>query len=152
MNETATSRVPQRSTDVLSGGMIRKAATFALVGTVNMVVDFSLFSLAYFVLGLSIVAANVLAWSIAVTGSYVMNSTFTFAEESGRRLRLKAYATFVVAQLGGLLASTVTVFVASYFMPVLVGKLLAIGVTFLINFSLSHFIVFRRQAEPNDVR
>src|SRR5437764_3745244 len=115
--------------------MIRKAASFALVGTVNVVVDFALFSLAYFYFGVPIVAANVLAWTVAVTGSYVMNSYFTFAEESGRKLRLKSYATFVVAQIGGLLASTATVFVASYFMPVLVGKVLAIGASFLINFS-----------------
>ena len=40
-----------------------------------------------------------------------------------------------------------TVFVASYFMPVLVGKVLAIGVSFLVNFSLSHFVVFRKR--PN---
>ena len=33
---------------------------------------------------------------------------------------------------------------ASYFMPVLVGKVLAIGASFLVNFSLSHFVVFRR--------
>jgi putative flippase GtrA len=30
-------------------------------------------------------------------------------------------------------------------MPVLVGKLLAIGASFLVNFSLSHFVVFRKR-------
>jgi putative flippase GtrA len=37
------------------------------------------------------------------------------------------------------------VFIASYFMPVLVGKILAIGASFLVNFSLSHFLVFRKR-------
>ena len=56
-----------------------------------------------------------------------------------------AYFTFLVSQLAGLIANTTTVFVASYFMPVLLGKLLAIGASFLVNFSLSHFVVFRKR-------
>jgi putative flippase GtrA len=123
-----------------------KAFSFGLVGLVNSVVDFGLFSFAYYYLALPIVAANVIAWTVAVSGSYVMNSMFTFAAESGRKLTTKTYAGFVLSQMGGFLANTVTVFVASYFMPVLVGKLLAIGASFAVNFSLSHFVVFRRRA------
>ena len=37
------------------------------------------------------------AWLVAVTGSYVMNSSVTFAAESGRKLRWRAYAAFVVS-------------------------------------------------------
>jgi putative flippase GtrA len=74
-----------------------------------------------------------------------MNSLTTFARESGRELRVRAYVTFLVSQVAGLLANTTTVFIASYFMPVLLGKVLAIGASFLVNFSLSHFIVFRKR-------
>jgi putative flippase GtrA len=56
-----------------------------------------------------------------------------------------AYVNFALSQVAGLVANTATVFVASYFMPVLVGKALAIGASFLVNFSLSHFLVFRRR-------
>jgi putative flippase GtrA len=64
--------------------------------------------------------------------------------------------------LGGLLANTTTVFVASYFialflhvpgdaaLPVLLAKVLAIGASFLVNFSLSHFVVFRPQEKIID--
>ena len=130
--------------------MVRKAVNFALVGAVNTVVDFTVFSLAYFHLGLPIVAANVVSWTIAVSGSYVMNSFFTFAAESGRRLRWKDYFKFVSSQVGGLIANTATVFIASYFFPVLVSKAIAIGVTFLVNFSLSHFVVFRPRPAGDD--
>ena len=82
---------------------------------------------------------------VAVSGSYIMNSLTTFARESGRELRVRAYVTFLVSQVAGLLANTTTVFIASYFMPVLLGKVLAIGASFLVNFSLSHFIVFRKR-------
>jgi putative flippase GtrA len=129
----------------------RKAVSFALVGVVNTAVDFTVFSLAHLVFGLTIVAANVTSWIVAVSGSYVMNSHFTFAAESGGELRLRNYGKFAASQVGGLIANTATVFALSYVFPALVSKVLAIGVTFLVNFTLSHFVVFRSrpEAEPD---
>ena len=127
--------------------IVLKAMSFALVGVVNSAVDFGVFAIAYSYFGLPIILANVLSWCVAVSGSYVMNSLTTFAHESGRELRAKAYLSFALSQVAGLVANTTTVVVASYFMPVLVGKVLAIGVSFLVNFTLSHFIVFRKR--PN---
>src|SRR5512140_154096 len=74
-----------------------KALSFGLVGLVNSAVDFAIFSFAYYYLGLPIIVANTLAWIIAVTGSYVMNSTFTFAAESGRKLAFNRYLGFAVS-------------------------------------------------------
>lgn len=124
-----------------------KAMSFAAVGVVNAAVDFGVFSFAYYSLGMRIVLANIMAWAVAVTGSYVMNSLTTFARESGRKLRLTSYVNFAVSQAAGLVANTATVFIASYFMPVLLGKALAIGASFLVNFSLSHFVVFRKRGD-----
>ena len=121
-----------------------KAMSFAAVGVINSLVDLGVFSVAYYWLGLPIVAANVCAWCVAVSGSYVMNSLTTFSRESGGALRPGTYLSFALSQLAGLVANTATVLAASYVMPVLIGKLLAIGVSFLVNFSLSHFVVFRR--------
>jgi putative flippase GtrA len=128
---------------LLDRTLLRKAVSFAGVGVVNTLVDFSLFSLFHLYLGWPIIVANVASWSVAVTGSYVMNSLITFAAESQGKLRIKSYASFLVAQLAGLFANTVTVVIASYFVPVLLGKVVAIGVTFAVNFSLSHFVIFR---------
>jgi putative flippase GtrA len=123
-----------------------KAVSFGLIGFVNTAVDIGVFSIGYYLLGLPIVAANLLSWSLAVTCSYFLNSTITFSIESPRTLSLRTYATFVLAQLAGFAANTTTVVVASHFMPVLFGKVLATGVSFMVNFSLSHFVVFRRPA------
>ena len=124
-----------------------KAASFAVVGLVNSAVDFGVFSFAYYYLGLPIIGANVLAWLVAVSGSYVMNSLTTFARESGRELSLKSFAGFAASQFAGLVANTATVYIASFFMPVWMGKVLAIGASFLVNFSLSHFVVFRKRPD-----
>lgn len=147
-----------------------KAMSFAMVGVVNALVDLGVFSFFHFYVGLAIVVSNLISWLVAVTGSYVMNSMTTFAAESGGKLRLKSYASFLLAQVAGLIANTATIYIVAFSIPVLlhfffgpdavlqvgaqaidpvlVGKLLAIGVSFLVNFSLSHFVVFRRRSEP----
>ena len=125
---------------------VLKAVSFALIGLLNTALDFGIFSLAYYYLGLPIIAANLMSWSVAVSSSYVLNSMITFAAELQRELSVRTYVTFVLAQLAGFAANTTTIVIASHFMPVLFGKMLATGVSFLVNFSLSHFVVFRRPA------
>jgi putative flippase GtrA len=120
-----------------------KAISFGLVGIVNTLIDLGIFLFAYNVLGLPLVPANVFAWLVAVSGSYVMNSFITFAAESGGKLRWRSYGTFVASGVAGVIANTAVLVVASYWIPVLAAKLLAIVVSFVVNFSLSHFVVFR---------
>ena len=129
-----------------------KAASFGLVGIVNSAIDFGVFSFCYYYLGLPIIAANTLAWVVAVTGSYVMNSTITFAAESGRRLDVKSYFAFAVSQVAGFLGNTATVWclVTLLLVPAWMAKVAAILVSFVINFSLSHFVVFKPRRPPSD--
>ncbi len=122
-----------------------KALSFGLVGLINSAVDFGIFSFAYYYLGLPIIVANTMAWVIAVSGSYVMNSTITFAHESGRKLALNRYFGFALSQVAGFLANTTTVWVLVELLhiPAWAAKVAAIGVSFAVNFSLSHFVVFK---------
>jgi putative flippase GtrA len=133
-------------------GVTLKAASFAVVGVVNTFIDLGIFLAAYNLLNLPLIPANVLAWLVAVSGSYVMNSFITFAAESGRQLRWRAYGAFVASGVAGVITNTAILVVASYWLPVLAAKLLAIAVSFVVNFSLSHFVVFRtreRRVEPS---
>jgi putative flippase GtrA len=122
-----------------------KATVYALVGVVNASVDYSLFLVAHGVLGLPLVPANALSWIVAVSNSYLLNSTITFAAESGRKLRWSAYFTFVAAGALGWLANTTALLIAVevLLIPVWLAKLLAVMASFIVNFSLSHFVVFR---------
>jgi putative flippase GtrA len=120
-----------------------KAASFALVGVVNTAIDFSVFWTTVHFLGWPLVPANVLAWLVAVSFSYAMNSFITFGPESGRVLRWRDYATFLASGIAGMVTSTTTLFALSYVMPLLVAKLISIAISFVVNFSLSHFVVFR---------
>ena len=120
-----------------------KAISFAFVGVINTAIDFSIFWTAVHFLGWPLVPANVLAWLVAVSFSYAMNSFITFGPESGRVLRWRDYATFLASGVAGMVASTTTLFALSYVMPVLAAKLISIAISFVVNFSLSHFVVFK---------
>ena len=133
----------------LDRAIVVKAASFAMIGVVNTGIDFGVFTFTHYYLGLAIIVANPIAWLMAVSNSYVMNSMITFAAETGRRLNVKAYITFIFTQAGGLVANTTTVFVLSYFMQAWMAKIPAIGASFIVDFTLSHLVVFRRQEKPS---
>ena len=145
-----------------------KAISFALIGVVNTTVDYAAFWLAraalkritsalalFAVLSgwcscgspetLLLIAANITSWLIGVTGSYIMNSSITFAAESGRKLRWRVYAIFVVSGIAGLVANTATLIFAAQvlLLPLWIAKAVAVLANFIVNFSLSHFVVFR---------
>src|SRR5262249_39706453 len=121
-----------------------KAVSFAMIGVVNTIVDFSVFWICAVYFHWPLVLANVLAWTAAVTGSYVLNTFITFGPESGRVLRWRDYMRFAGSGIAALVSSTAALLALSYLMPVLVAKLTSILVSFALNFSLSHFVVFRR--------
>ena len=124
-----------------------KAISFALVGVVNTAIDFSVFWTVVEFLHWPLVPSNVLAWLVAVSFSYGMNTFITFGPESGRILRWRDYATFAASGIAGMICSTATLFALSYMLPVVAAKLISILVSFVINFSLSHFVVFRKRAQ-----
>jgi putative flippase GtrA len=148
--------------------MLRKAVSFALIGVLNVAVDTTVFFLTYSYLTVHaavlrpldaltqwcactgsdtilLVASNVTAWGVAVSGSYVMNSFITFAAESGRKLRWLDYGTFVASGILGVVANTAALVAAAQVMPVLPAKGCAILTAFAVNFTMSHFVVFRSQ-------
>jgi putative flippase GtrA len=148
--------------------VLRKAISFALIGVVNVGVDTTVFFLVYGYLtssggarlpldmlsqwcvcassdALVLTTANVAAWVVAVSGSYLMNSFVTFAAESGRQLRWRDYRRFVASGILGVIASTAALLMANQVMPVLPAKGCAILAAFVVNFSMSHFVVFRPQ-------
>lgn len=169
---TRVSRLDQAQAKLLAGWRNRtlsfKALAFGLVGLVNTVVDYGVFLLARVgfdsspaalaafasVSGfcrcsnaatITLIASNTVSWLVAVTGSYVMNSSITFAAESGRKLKWRAYLAFVASGVAGWLANTAVLLVAAevLLLPVVIAKAIAIAASFVVNFSLSHFVVFR---------
>ena len=135
----------------LARPVVAKMISFGVIGVGNTLIDLAVFTIAYKLLALPLVPANVLAWMIAVSCSYVMNSMFTFRAESGRVLRRKDYFSFVASGIFGVVVTTSTLVVLSNFMPVAFAKLASILAGFVVNFTMSHFVVFRQKAPVDDV-
>ncbi len=129
-----------------------KALSFAVVGLINTAVDATIFFLLLAYATSSLVVANVAAWFIANTGSYVMNSFTTFSAETGGKLSLRHYAGFVGSGIVAVTASTIAVVIAARFvgLPIWAAKAIAILVSFAVNFSITHFVVFRTKSERVD--
>jgi putative flippase GtrA len=123
-----------------------KMISFAMIGVANALVDFGVFAFAYKLLEMPLVPSNVVAWLVAVSGSYVMNTLITFRKESGRILRREDYLKFVASGILGVFAATTTLVVLSYYVEVFVAKFVSILVSFAANFTMSHFVVFRPKA------
>ncbi|QDM19572.1 GtrA family protein [Tardiphaga sp. vice278] len=134
----------------LSQPMVSKIISFGMIGVGNTVIDLAIFTLAYSAAGVPLVPANVLAWLVAVSCSYVMNTMITFRAESGRVLRRKDFLSFFASGIFGVIATTTTLVVLSHFMPVIFAKLISILAGFVVNFTMSHFVVFKPKlpAEP----
>src|SRR5262249_51313308 len=103
---------------------------FGLVGLMNAGVDAVVFFTAIATLGLiapalshewALIVANTLSFAVAVTSSYVVNSRFTFRKKH-EDLNFRDYVLFVASQLGGFVANTAALVIASKYLPLLVSS------------------------------
>lgn len=152
---------------------LTKASLYSAIGVINTLVDYGVFLAARTWLSLStsimsifgslahfthvataetllLIISNVVAWLVAVTGSYVMNSMITFGAESGRRLRCRDYTSFLISGIAAVITNTVTLIVAAQLLllPIWLAKGVASCASVLLNFSLLNFIVFRAPTGP----
>jgi putative flippase GtrA len=148
--------------------VLTRASLYSAIGVINTLVDYGVFFAVRMGLSLStatmaifailahfthmataetvlLVISNVIAWLVAVTGSYVMNSMITFGAESGRRLRWRDYTSFLLSGIAAVITNTVTLIVAAQILllPVWLAKAAASCASVLLNFSLLNFVVFR---------
>jgi putative flippase GtrA len=130
--------------------LLKQIFSFGLIGFVNAGVDAAMFFVALHIVTDNLIAANVCAWAVAVTSSYLLNSRFTF----GKAPQFKDYLFFAATQVGGLVANTTALVLAvqlltpffSAAVTLVLAKIVAIGTGFVVNFTLARFLVFRAPA------
>ena len=122
---------------------------FCLVGAVNTGVDFTVFTVLSN-MGVLLLVAQVVSYTCGVLNSFLLNRTWTFrgrGHSSGQLIR------FLALNLGTL---TITYRLLVYFQhhlvwPLLVCKLVATVVSFVINFVGSRLWIFSSISESNGV-
>ena len=123
--------------------LVLKLVSFASIGVVNTAIDLLVFTAAYKVLALPLIASNVLAWSVAVTASYAMNTKLTFGRETGGIFGAGDWLRFAGSGILGVIVTTTALVLFSHYTNMVAAKLLSIMAGFAVNFSMSHFVVFR---------
>ena len=123
--------------------MLAKLISFASIGVLNAAVDLCAFTMAFRLAHLPLVTSNVISWAIAVTCSYAMNTKITFSQETGGALSLKRYLRFAASGIFGMIVATSVLVVLTHYVNIPTAKLASIVVGFVVNFSASHFLVFR---------
>jgi putative flippase GtrA len=127
--------------------MLAKLFSFASIGVVNVAVDVTTFMVAFQFAHLPLILSNVLAWLVAVSGSYAMNTKITFGRETGGLYSLGRYLSFAASGIFGLVVATTLLVVLWRYVNVPAAKLASIVAAFGVNFSISHFVVFRMPRE-----
>lgn len=91
------SRVPITLTLLKHSQLIK----FGCVGAIGFVIDYSVFSLAYYAFGLPILNARIMAFIVAATSTWYGNRKLTFSasEQNGALLALKQWQKFMCSAL-----------------------------------------------------
>jgi putative flippase GtrA len=84
-----------------------RSFSFASIGIVNVLVDVTCFTISFQLLHLSLIASNMIAWLIAVTGSNAMNTKITFGLQTGGALSVRRYLSFATSGVIGVIVSTI---------------------------------------------
>jgi putative flippase GtrA len=126
-----------------SRALVIKLLSFASIGVMNTIIDVLVFTTAYQLLELPLIASNMSSWFVAVSFSYAMNTRLTFGRETGGIFRIKDLVRFAGSGILAVIVATTTLVIVSHYTNVFAAKCLSIIGSFAVNFSISHFVIFR---------
>ena len=122
-----------------------KIIKFGLVGCLNTLVDFLVFTLLNRIFGIYY-AAKVISYACGLLNSYFWNTRWTFREEHKKSTR--EAALFVLVNLVSLGVSLLMLYVCKNVLGIsvdILSNLIATVVSLLVNFTGNRLIVFRTE-------
>lgn len=119
--------------------MLKQFSRYGLVGILNTAVHWTSFAL-LLSLGWRQATANLLAFAIAVSLSFLINSRFTFQAAA----RVQGYVLFVMGM--GLISLSVGALGDYYQWPGLLTLVIFSAISVLLGFAWSRWVVFRPPA------
>lgn len=120
---------------------------FAFVGLINTGVDFSIFFTLYSLLEWPLIVSNVIAFSAAVTNSYLLNKYWSFSRQKSGKKSWRQFNSFVIISLVAMGLSTGILVIGKPFASVLVLKIIGAVFIPLLNYFAYKLIVFKHQPE-----
>lgn len=124
--------------------VVRQFTKFALVGTLNTLIDYAVFAGLVFAVNIHYLVANVISFSLAATNSYLLNRRWTFRSRNPA-WRREAAKFFVVIVLGlGLNEAILFLLVDFGHIHKLLAKAVGIAVVLFWNFLGTRLWAFRQ--------
>lgn len=129
--------------------MVRQFFKFGLVGALNTVLDYTLFTLLFSWAHVYYLVANGISFSVAVINSYILNRRWTYRSQhpNWRGEGLKYLTVYVIGL--GISEALLFLFVEHVHLHQLVAKALTVGIVIFWNFFGTRFWAFRHP--PGDL-
>lgn len=121
---------------------LRRITRFSLVGVLNTGVDLAAFYVLFSLVGLPLIAANLLAFLVALANSFVFNRFWTFGSRFSGSLLAGALRFCLGNLLGALLGTGALWALHALGFEVMAAKLLSIGVSMIWNYLFMRTFVF----------
>lgn len=128
--------------------LTREMISYLIFGVLTTLVNLVVFQLCDVVLGIYYIAANVIAWIIAVIFAYVTNKLFVFESKSWElRLIVKEVISFGSARILSLLFETgfIALTVEVIGIPKFISKIIASLFVVIINYIASKLFIFKKK-------
>ncbi|MGO4111318.1 GtrA family protein [Paenibacillus sp. YAF4_2] len=129
-------------------GAVKQFVVFNIIGLLNTLVDFIVYSLLVWA-GLYVLPAQAISYTAGMVNSYTLNSLLTFKGDKSRasesNFDRRRAVRFIILNAAVLGVSMLLLYEFTEVMKIgpLLGKLLATGVTVILNFAGSKWWVFR---------
>ncbi len=128
---------------------LRQFIKFGLVGASNTVLDFGVYLALTRWLDLHYLIANLIAFSLAASSSFILNKYWTFRDNRLDGLTFQ-YIKFLIVSTVGAFLTEFTLFALVHFAGIhdIIGKVTAIAVVTFWNFFANKHWTFRRRPDP----
>ena len=130
----------------------KETILYVIFGVITTAVDFAAFSLLYYVMDKNEVAANTIAWIIAVIVAFITNKIIVFENKSTNKKEIiKEIISFALARVISLVITDGFLVLAKYLnMNMLFAKALISVVVVILNYIFSKLFIFKNQEEEKE--
>ena len=130
------------------GTRLWEMAKFGLVGGSNAALDFGLFALLHFIVGLSPLVANTISFSTAVVSNFVLHKVWTFSGRGQDRHWAGQLPLFILFNVIALGLSNLTLWLLSPLITPAPAKIVSLFVTYAWNYVTSRRYIYVSKERP----
>ncbi len=136
----------------------KRFSRFTLVGILNTAIDFTVFSILLYWLGVYYLIAHFLAFLVANANSFIFNALWTFKNLKKDQLARQIVRFFTISLMGLALSTIVLKITSDWFItnlpqvtyPYICGKVIATVVSMIWNYCGSWLFVFNEGKEEGE--